>query len=227
MMTCGLTNSRWIRWGLAFSLCGMSVSALAVDVGTAKLDKAATAAKIGQPAPDFSIEWSSGKTSSLKDLLKDNSFVVLEWYNQDCPYVRKHYDTDNMQALQKKFTGQKVAWLSVVSSAPGKQGHLTTEGAQKQVKTGEKGFAATAMILDPSGTVGKSYGAKTTPHMYIVDKDLTLRYVGGIDGVPTTKKEDVKTDKTFFDQAMTTLLAGKTLTPEQASTKPYGCSVKY
>jgi peroxiredoxin len=221
--------------GLVASTClALSVSvatgrafAVTSGVGTATLDKVTPVATVGKPAPDFEVMLADGKKTTLDQMAKEHSLVVLEWYNQDCPYVRKHYDSGNMQALQKTYTGQKVAWLTIVSSAQGKQGYLTLEEAQKRKSSGEKDFASTALLLDPKGTIGKSYGAKTTPHMYIVDKQRVLRYAGAIDGVPTAKKEDVNTDKKYFDSAVSKLLAGKALTTDEAINKPYGCSVKY
>jgi len=149
--------------------------------------------------------------------------VVLEWTNDGCPYVGKHYGTGNMQMLQKHYTEQGVVWLSVISSAPGHQGYVDGERANQL--TGDRQAAPTAVLLDPEGTVGRLYGAKTTPHMYIVDPEGTLIYMGGIDDVPSARWRDVENAENYVRTALDEALAGKPVTT--AITRPYGCSVKY
>lgn len=205
----------------------LAAFAVAGDVGTALKQAASAPPSVGQTAPDFEIKLADGKTTTLQKLATEHKFVVLEWYNQDCPYVRKHYDTGNMQELQTKYRKQDVAWLTIVSSAEGKQGHLSLEEAKKQKTSGEKDFSSTALLIDANGNVGRSFGAKTTPHMYIVNPGMKLIYAGAIDGVPTADKADVKTDKKWFDAALSKVIAGKELSAEESITKPYGCSVKY
>ncbi|MFK7827185.1 MAG: redoxin domain-containing protein [Oligoflexales bacterium] len=177
----------------------------------------------GTKAPDFQLTAHDGKTYKLSQFKGKN--VVLEWYNDDCPYVKKHYDSGNMQSLQKKFADQGVVWLSVISSAPGKQGHVDQGGAKKLIAARKS--MPTAILLDPEGNVGKQYGAKTTPHMYIVDSKGALVYQGGIDDKPSTRAASLKTAKPLFANALTSVLGGKKLSSQAANTKPYGCSVKY
>ena len=145
---------------------------------------AAPAAKVGAPAPAFSSMATTGKTVSLADYA--GKIVVLEWTNHECPYVRKHYETSNMQALQKEATGQGVIWLTIISSAPNEQGYVSSSQADELTKT--RGAAPTAVLFDPTGVVGKMYGATNTPHMYVIDKAGVLQYAGAIDDRPTTRK---------------------------------------
>jgi hypothetical protein len=149
--------------------------------------------------------------------------VVLEWTNHQCPYVRKHYGGNNMQALQRKWTARDVVWLSIISSAPGLEGYVT--GAEANKLTVERGAAPSAVLLDPKGTVGHAYGARTTPHMYVVAPDGTLSYAGGIDDKQSAQLEDLKIAKNFVDAALTEMAAGKPVSVTTA--RPYGCSVKY
>ena len=176
---------------------------------------------VGQPAPAFTLTGTDGKPHTLAEYA--GKFVVLEWFNHDCPFVRKHYGSGNMQKLQKKWTGQGVVWLSINSSAPGKQGNYPPEEANELTK--EKGAAPTAVLLDPDGTVGRAYGAKTTPHMFVVDPKGMLIYAGGIDDKPSTDPADVASARNHVDQALTEAIAGKPVTV--ATSTPYGCSVKY
>jgi peroxiredoxin len=182
---------------------------------------APVAAVPGQPAPAFTLKDIQGKTHTLADF-KDQ-LVVLEWYNPDCPFVKKHYGPGNMQGLQKEFTAKGVKWLVINSSAEGKQGHCTPEIAESLIK--EKGMAASAFLLDHDGTVGRAYGAKTTPHMFVIDGTGTLVYNGAIDDNPSPKPEDAKTAHNHVRAALEEALAGKAVT--KASTQPYGCGVKY
>lgn len=179
------------------------------------------AAKVGQPAPEFTLTDASGKQRSLKDYR--GKLVVLEWLNHGCPYVQKHYDSGNMQALQAEAKKKGVVWLSVASSAKGKQGYM--EGPETLETMKAKKASPAAILLDPKGQVGRMYKAKTTPHMFLVDKKGTLIYAGAIDDRPTTSTGDVKTAKNWVRQAMDEALAGKPVS--SPATAPYGCSVKY
>ncbi len=178
-------------------------------------------AVIGAKAPDFTATDSNGKTQSLASY--KGKIVVLEWLNRQCPFVRKHYSSGNMQTLQKTYTGKGVIWFSVISSAPGKQGYCTPEEANAFVR--ENGAAPSAVLLDPQGTVGRLYGAKTTPHMFIINADGILVYDGAIDDKPSTDTADVTGAKNYVRSALDEILAGRPVTV--ATSQPYGCSVKY
>jgi len=177
--------------------------------------------RVGEPAPAFTGIDSDGNTRSLSDYRGET--VVLEWTNRDCPYVRKHYDTGNMQALQKKATADGIVWLSVISSAPGKQGYATPELANS-VATGQ-GAGPTAIILDPEGKIGRAYDARTTPHMYVIDGAGTLVYMGGIDDRPTASRADVEGAENYVLAALADVAAGRSV--QTPASRPYGCSVKY
>lgn len=178
-------------------------------------------AEIGKTAPDFTLPDSMGKNHTLSDYA--GQIVVLEWLNHGCPFVRKHYDSGNMQKLQKMAKDKGVVWFSVISSAPGKQGYATPEQANETAK--EKKAVPTAILLDPEGTVGKMYDAKTTPHMYIIDKDGKLVYNGGIDDIRSTNVDDIANAKNYVLLALEELQAGKEVSVK--TSQPYGCSVKY
>ncbi len=178
-------------------------------------------ATVGQTAPAFTLTDTNGKAHSLGDLR--GKYVVLEWVNFDCPFVGKHYGSGNMQKLQKTYTARDVVWLSINSSAPGKQGNFTPARINALMK--DKGAAPTAYLLDPEGTVGRAYGAKTTPHMYVIDPAGLLIYAGGIDDKPSTDVADIATARNFLSAALDEALAGKTVSVK--SSQPYGCSVKY
>ncbi len=197
------------------------LSILTLLVFTTVTAPAIAAPAIGSPAPDFTATDSNGKTVNLSDFKGRN--VVLEWTNHDCPFVKKHYESNNMQGLQKKYTEQDVAWLSIISSAPEKQGHV--DGATANKLTVSRSASPTAVLLDESGKIGKLYGAKTTPHMYIIDKTGKLVYMGGIDDINSTDAADIKKARNYIDLAFADINAGRPVT--LASTKPYGCSVKY
>jgi peroxiredoxin len=182
---------------------------------------AAAAPEVGKPAPDFTGTDTAGKTWDLADLR--GTPVILEWTNHDCPYVVKHYESGNMQALQQEAAEAGYTWLSVISSAPGKQGHVSA--AQADELTESRGAAPTAVLLDPEGNIGKAYGARTTPHMFVIDADGTLVYMGGIDDKPTTNIADVEGAQNYVRLAMADLAAGEPV--GNAVTRPYGCSVKY
>ncbi len=179
------------------------------------------AAKVGEPAPDFTGTDSHGKTVRLADL--KGKFVVLEWHNDGCPYVGKHYGSGNMQRLQREWTGKGVVWLTVISSAPGEQGYVTADRANAYFK--EKTAAQTAVLLDPKGTIGRLYDARTTPHMFVIDQKGTLVYNGAIDDKPTTDRADVPGANNYVSAALTEAMAGKPVT--KATSRPYGCNVKY
>jgi peroxiredoxin len=175
----------------------------------------------GKPAPDFTATDTAGKTWRLADFA--GKTLILEWTNHDCPYVRKHYDSGNMQALQKEATAKGAIWLSVISSAPGKQGHVSPQEADGL--TSARGATPTAVVLDPQGTLGRAYGAQTTPHLFVIDPHGTLVFMGGIDDRPTTDPADVPGAKNFIRLALADLETGRPVA--QAVSRPYGCSVKY
>jgi peroxiredoxin len=177
--------------------------------------------EVGKAAPNFSLPDTNGKTRSLTDL--KGKYVVLEWYQPDCPFVRKHYRSGNMQALQKEYTSKGVVWLSIDSSAPGEQGNYPAEKLNEIAK--QDGSARTALLLDPAGNVGRLYGAKTTPDMYIIDPNGILVYKGAIDNKRSTDLEDVKTATNYVKATLDAVMAGKTVST--TTTQPYGCSVKY
>jgi AhpC/TSA family protein len=179
------------------------------------------APEIGKPAPNFSAVDSNGKPVKLSGYR--GKTVVLEWTNAGCPYVKKHYISNNMQTLQKEAAAKGVVWLTILSSAPGSQGYLTGDEANKLTET--RGAAPTAVVLDPDGAVGHLYDARTTPHMFIVNGEGALVYMGGIDDKATTDIEDIKTAKNYVRAALDDLAAGAPV--ENTVTRPYGCSVKY
>jgi len=178
-------------------------------------------ATIDAAAPAFTATTADGKTVKLADF--QGKTVVLEWTNHDCPYVRKHYGSGNMQSQQKAATAQGVVWLQVISSAPGQQGFV--DGAAAQKLNAERGAAPTATLLDPKGELGKLYGAQTTPHMFVIKADGTLAYKGGIDSIATPDKNDIARAEPYVTEALAAVAAGRKV--EKASTRPYGCSVKY
>ena len=179
------------------------------------------AARVGQPAPEFTGKDSQGKTISLADYR--GKYVVLEWTNRECPYTKKQYDSGNMQALQKEWTAKGVVWLTILSSASGEQGYL--DASQENAQMARVHAHPTAAVLDPSGTIGREYGARTTPHMFVIDPQGKLIYNGAIDDKPTTDISDVKGAKNYVSDALTEAMAGQAV--QVASTRPYGCSVKY
>jgi len=182
---------------------------------------ARAAAEIGARAPAFSVAGSDGQTHALSQY--EGKYVVLEWLNHGCPYVRKHYDTGNMQALQKEMTGEGVVWLSVISSAPGQQGHSSTEKANADAKANDA--HPSAILLDDNGEVGRLYEAKTTPDMFVIDPTGKLIYKGAIDDKPTFDKASVEDAKNYVRQAIAQSKAGEPVSAPV--TTPYGCSVKY
>jgi len=176
---------------------------------------------VGKPAPDFTGADSNGIKHSLSQY--KGKTVVLEWTNHDCPYVKKHYNSGNMQKLQNNATANGVVWLSIISSKPDKQGHVS--GEQANLLTQSRKAAPTAVILDETSEIGLLYGAKTTPHMYIIDKTGQLVYMGGIDDIPSKNEADIAGAKNYVLAALDAMAAGNTI--EESITRPYGCSVKY
>jgi peroxiredoxin len=199
----------------------LAASALVALAVLALPGRAAANAAVGQPAPAFTLTDTNGQQRSLADY--SGKYVVLEWVNHDCPFVKKHYGSGNMQRLQAKYVGEGVVWLSINSSAPGKQGNYPP-AKWNELTTAAKA-SPTAVLLDPDGTVGRAYGAKTTPHMYVIDPQGTLVYAGGIDDKPSTDPDDVAGARNYVDAALSEALAGKPIAV--ASSTPYGCSVKY
>jgi peroxiredoxin len=177
--------------------------------------------KVGAAAPTFTAAATTGQAVSLAD--QRGKIVILEWTNHDCPYVVKHYSTNNMQALQKEATGQGVVWLTIISSAPGTQGHVSA--AQADQLTASRKASPTAVLLDPTGTVGKAYGATNTPHMYVIDKAGVLQYAGAIDDRPTTRRGDVQGAQNYVREALQAVAAGQPV--KTPVTRAYGCTVKY
>ncbi|MDX6766439.1 MAG: thioredoxin family protein [Candidatus Methylacidiphilales bacterium] len=185
------------------------------------LPQLSMAAEVGKPAPGFTLTDTQGKSHNLSDF--KGKTVVLEWINHGCPFVVKHYSGGSMQALQKDTTSKGVVWLSICSSAPGKQGHLSPTDWNKT--TSEKGAAPTAVLLDEDGKVGRLYQARTTPHMFVIDPAGKLVYAGAIDSIKSTDSADVPKATNHVKAAVEEVLAGKPVTT--ASTQAYGCSVKY
>jgi len=177
--------------------------------------------EIGMSAPDFTLPDTAGKKVSLANF--KGKYVVLEWYNPDCPFVGKHYKSGNMQSLQKEFTSKGVVWISIDSSAPGEEGNYPPE--QLNAISTRDGAARTALLLDPDGKVGRLYGAKTTPDMYVINPNGVLVYKGAIDSKRSTDLADVKTATNYVKAALQEVMTGKPVST--VSTRPYGCSVKY
>jgi peroxiredoxin len=200
------------KWMAATMVAGLAVT-IAIT--------AARAARVGDHAPDFTATDSNGKTQKLSDYA--GKFVVLEWTNRGCPYTQKQYNSGNMQRLQHEWTAKGVVWLTVISSAPGKQGYVTAPEENAYVK--QVNASPTAVILDPDGTLGHLYDAKTTPHMFIINPQGMLIYNGAIDDKPTTDVADINGAKNYVSLALDEAMAGKPVSI--ATSRPYGCSVKY
>ena len=175
----------------------------------------------GSSAPVFKLPGHDGKSYDL--VSHRGKFVVLEWYNDDCPYVGKHYNSRNMQDLQKLFVGKGVVWWSVISSAPGEEGYVTAKEAGKLIR--DRKSNPTVILLDPDGKVGRMYSAQTTPHMYVIDPKGVLVYQGAIDDKPSVRAATIKTASPLFKNALDAAMLGKPVA--SGTTKPYGCSVKY
>ena len=180
-----------------------------------------SAVEPGDVAPDFSLKDSKDTLQKLSSYA--GKFVVLEWMNPDCPFVKKHYSGGNMQSLQKKYTGKGVIWLSIISSAPGKQGYCT--GPQAEAHRKDQKASPTAVLLDPSGEVGQTYGAKTTPHIFILNPEGKVIYAGAIDSLRSTNSADCARADNYIRETLDAALAGQPV--PHPSTQPYGCGVKY
>ena len=178
-------------------------------------------AEPGKPAPNFSVADASGKTHTLADF--KGKWVVLEWFNKDCPYVKKHYGSQNMQKLQANYTAKGVQWLTVISSKKGKQGYLEPQDALDLVK--KDGIKASAILLDTDSAMGKAFDAKVTPHMYIINPDGLIVYNGAIDDNDSSNPKVIAKSKNYVSAALDSAMAGKPV--EVASSRAYGCSVKY
>lgn len=203
-------------------MIGAGVVVLAAGAGVAIFNQNAEAAvETGAQAPAFSVRDASGATRTLAEFA--GRTVVLEWTNHGCPYVRKHYDSGNMQTLQQEATADGVVWLQVISSAPGEQGYLDGAGALARVNTDAAYPSAT--LLDPTGEMGHAYGARNTPHMFIINGEGRLVYQGAIDNRPSARPSTLEGANNYVRAALADLAAGRAVaTPE---TTPYGCSVKY
>jgi hypothetical protein len=196
-------------------------SAIALAAAGVLAAPAAARPVLNQPAPAFAVKDMNGRVKRLADYR--GKTVVLEWTNNGCPYTGKHYSSGNMQRLQREATADGVAWLTVVSSAPGFEGYMT--GPQAHAWKARVHAASTDVLLDGSGVMGRLYGAKATPHMFVIDKAGTLVYMGGIDDQPTTDPESLKIAKNYVAAALADVKAGRPVaTPVTA---PYGCAVKY
>jgi peroxiredoxin len=178
-------------------------------------------ARVGQPAPEFNTPDIAGKTIRLRDYA--GKTIVLEWTNNGCPFVGKHYNSGNMQALQQKYRASGVVWLTVASSAPSEQGYVTPAEAKADLTRWHA--APTDYLLDPDGTLGHLYDARATPHMVVIDRAGRLVYMGAIDDKPSTRLADVKTAHNYVAAALDALAAGQPVAV--ASTRAYGCSIKY
>lgn len=201
-----MTRSAWSLW-FAFAAMLVPMHAQAVKVGSA--------------APDFKATDTYGKAHRLSDY--KGKFVVLEWHNRECPYTQKHYRSQNMQALQREWTEKGVVWFTVISSAPGQQGYVTADEENAYVK--QVKASPTAVLLDPTGELGHLYSAKTTPHMFVINPQGLLIYDGAVDNKPTTDLEDIPRAKNYVSAAIEEALKGEQVAV--ATTRPYGCSVKY
>ncbi len=199
----------------------LGVMALATFMLVCLTVPAQAAVTVGEPAPEFEAIGSDNQLHKLSDYR--GKTVVLEWTNFQCPFVRKFYDAGNMQKWQQQYTGEDVVWLTIVSSAKDKQGHLTVEEAAETLSNEQAN--PTVLLLDETGVIGKMYGAKTTPHMYVIDADGILRYAGAIDSIPSTKMGDIDKADNYVALALAALKEGGEI--EVTSTTPYGCSVKY
>lgn len=180
-----------------------------------------TAKEVGKTAPEFTGKTLTGEEVSLSDF--EGKVVVLEWVNFDCPFVKKHYASGNMGKLQEKYIAKDVVWLTICSSAEGKQGHAENSAQAERAK--KEGNKATHFIADTDGTIGKAYDAKVTPHMYVISKDGNLVYNGAMDSIGSTKADDIEKAEPWLATAIDAALAGEEV--QNATNKPYGCAVKY
>jgi hypothetical protein len=203
-------RTRWIRSAFLVVLAAVAARA-----------DSSQSARVGQAAPDFTASDSLGQRHHLSDYR--GKFVVLEWHNNGCPFTRKHYESGNMERLQKEWTAKGVIWLTVISSAPGKQGYVTP--AQENDYMAKMNAVPTAALLDPSGQLGHLYDAKTTPNMYVINPQGMLIYAGAIDDRPTANQSDLEGAQNYVSEALTEAIAGQAV--KTPVTRPYGCSVKY
>jgi peroxiredoxin len=202
-------------------LAGLGLAAGLSTVALIKGPAAEAAVATGANAPSFAAVDTAGKTRSLAEFA--GKTVVLEWTNHDCPFVVKHYASGNMQALQKAAAADNVVWLTVISSAPGKQGYVAPARADELTKT--RAAAPTAVLLDPKGDMGRAFDAKTTPHMFVINAQGVVVYQGAIDDKPSPDKATLAGATNYLTAALADVKAGRTVAT--ATTKPYGCSVKY
>ncbi len=203
---------RWTEWAVRIvCLAAFGLPAFA----------ASDAVQIGDPAPQFTAVDSQGNIRHLSDFRGET--VVLEWTNAECPYTRKHYSSGNMQSIQALAEERHVIWLTVISSAPGKQGYA--DGPAANALTHSRNAHPTAVLLDPTGTVGRLYHAKTTPHMFVIDKNGVLKYMGGIDSIATADVSDIPSAEPYLKEAMLAVVDDKPVA--HPVTRPYGCSIKY
>lgn len=201
--------------GWILGVAALGVAAFAVARG------ATNGVTVGAAAPAFEATDSNGKPIKLSDY--SGKYVVLEWSNFGCPYVQKHYNSGNMQALQKKYTGKGVEWLTVFSSAEGRQGSYAAEKLNKLAK--EKHMASSELIIDSQGKLGRLYGATNTPDMVVIDPSGNVIYSGAIDNMPTPDPEDIKTAKNYVAAALDEAMAGRPVSVK--TSRPYGCAIKY
>jgi len=202
----------------------LALAAASYTTGCSESDAAPMLAspEVNKPAPVFTATDTKGRTHTLDSYR--GKWVVLEWFNHECPYTKKHYGTDNMQALQREYTGKGIVWFSVVSSAPGKQGyHDSAADADRAML--EKKASPSFVVRDTAGVLGRLYGARTTPHLYAIDPEGVLRYAGAIDDKRSSRVKDVETARNYLKAALDSGLAGRPIAP--ATTQPYGCEVKY
>lgn len=195
--------------------------AIAVAAVLAFALPAAATPKPGSPAPGFTGVTSKGQEISLSDFAGQK--VILEWTNHDCPYVRKHYDSGNMQELQEDMAADGIAWITIISSKPGSQGYVEAEEAN--ALTTSRGAAPEHVVLDPKGAIGRDYDARTTPQMFLIDEAGMLLYMGAIDDQPSSRRSTVAVAHNYVRAAYAEVMAGQPVS--MAATKPYGCSVKY
>src|SRR3546814_680559 len=197
------------------------IGAAALAAHLFSMSPAMAAASVGERAPDFEATDTHGNTVRLSD--HRGRMVVLEWTNHECPFVRKHYGSGNMQALQRSAAEQGIVWFTIVSSAEGEQGYVTADQANALVA--ETKAAPSAKILDPMGVIGRAYEAKVTPHMYVIDAEGVLAYAGAIDDKPSTRSADIETARPYFHEAVKAVKAGRA--PDPGTTRAYGCTIKY
>jgi peroxiredoxin len=197
-----------------------SLTLALLSLATTALYAAASPA-VGSAAPDFTLTDANGKTHSLSQ--EKGKYVVLEWFNPECPFVKKHYGSGNMQKLQAEYTGKGVVWFSIDSNAPGYEGNMTPEQAQKVMQKWKT--KQTALLLDPDGKVGRSYSAHNTPHMFVVNPEGKIIYEGAIDSKATPNPDDIASSTNYVKVALDESMNGKPVS--NANTRPYGCSVKY